>query len=93
MRIDNNFLANNFIVQDTKTKPTNPLSSFSDLLGSISNSENSVEQMKTEYLNGERDDIDNILIESEKVNLQLDFALEVRNNLVDMIKQITNMQI
>ena len=44
--------------------------------------------MKTEFLNGERDDIDNILVESEKFGLQLKFALTVRNNLVDMYKEV-----
>lgn len=94
MRIDNNFLASDFITstisQDNKSNTTNV---FSDLLSSLSNQENSLAEMKTEYLNGERDDIENILIEGQKFNLQLNFALQVRNNMVDMFKQLSTMQI
>ena len=94
MRIDNNFLASDFITstisQENKSNTTNV---FSDLLSSLSNQENSLAEMKTEYLNGERDDIENILIEGQKFNLQLNFALQVRNNMVDMFKQLSTMQI
>ena len=94
MIIDNNFLASNFITstisQENKSNTTNV---FSDLLSSLSNQENSLAEMKTEYLNGERDDIENILIEGQKFNLQLNFALQVRNNMVDMFKQLSTMQI
>lgn len=94
MRIDSNFLSNNFmqsISENNKSTGTNKI--FSNYLNELSNQENSFTEMKTEYLNGERDDIDNILIEGQKLNLNLSFALEVRNNLVDMVKQISNMQI
>lgn len=93
MRIDNNFMSNDFIkpISNELKKENNGL--FSNYLSELSNTENSFTEMKTEYINGERDDIDNILIEGQKLNLQLSFALEVRNNLVDMVKQISNMQI
>lgn len=92
MRIDSNFMTNDFISSISgEQKKSNNL--FSDYLSGLSNQENSLTDMKTEYINGERDDIDNILIEGQKLNLQLSFALEVRNNLVDMVKQISNMQI
>lgn len=94
MRVDTNFLSSDFIKpfssNDEKKKDVNL---FSNLLNSVSNQENTVNQMKTEFINGERDDIDNILLEGQKLNLQLNFALEVRNNLVDMFKQMSNMQI
>lgn len=95
MKIDNNFLSSSFItpISSNNVNTSESKNMFSDLLGSISNQENSVTKMKTEFLNGERDDIDNILIEGQKLNLQLSFALEVRNNLVDMFNQLSNMQI
>lgn len=94
MKIDNNFLASNFITSTISQENTsNTTNVFSDLLSSLSNQENSLAEMKTEYLNGERDDIENILIEGQKFNLQLNFALEIRNNMVDMFKQISTMQI
>lgn len=95
MIIDNNFLSSNFItpISSNNTNTSDSKNMFSDLLGSISNQENSVTKMQTEFLNGERDDIDNILIEYQKLNLQLSFALEVRNNLVNMYNQLSNMQI
>lgn len=94
MKIDNNFLASNFITSTISQENTsNTTNVFSDLLSSLSNQENSLAEMKTEYLNGERDDIENILIEGQKFNLQLNFALEIRNNMVDMFKQMSTMQI
>lgn len=94
MKIDNNFLASDFITSSISKESTNSTTNiFSDLLSSLSNQENSVAEMKTEYLNGERDDIENILIEGQKFNLQLNFALQVRNNMVDMFKQLSTMQI
>ena len=95
MIIDNNFLSSNFItpISSNNTNTSDSKNMFSDLLGSISNQENSVTKMQTEFLNGERDDIDNILIEYQKLNLQLSFALEVRNNLVNTYNQLSNMQI
>lgn len=94
MRVDSNFLSNDFIkpLSSNDEKKEN-VNLFSNLLNSVSNQENAVNQMKTEFINGERDDIDNILLEGQKFNLQLNFALEVRNNLVDMFKQMSNMQI
>jgi len=95
MKIDNNFLHKNFITpsisQENVSSNTNNI--FSDLLSSLSNQEHSVDNMKIEYLNGERDDIENILIEGQKLNLELNFALQVRNNMVDMFKQLSTMQI
>lgn len=94
MKIDNNFLASDFITSSISKESANSTTNiFSDLLSSLSNQENSVAEMKTEYLNGERDDIENILIEGQKFNLQLNFALQVRNNMVDMFKQLSTMQI
>lgn len=95
MRIDSNFLSNNFMASDVNNtnNVSNTGSIFSDFLTSVSNQENSVTQMKNEYLNGDRDDIDNILVEAEKLGLQLSFTLEVRNKLVDMFNTLSNMQI
>lgn len=94
MRIEDNFLSSNFIAPlNGKKESVEGTNMFSDILSNISNQENEVSQMKTEFLNGERDDIDNILVEGQKLNLQVSYALEVRNNLVDMFKQLSNMQI
>lgn len=94
MRIENNFLSNNFLSSAiSKENSDSKTNVFSDLLSSLSNQENSLSQMKTEYLNGDRDDIENILIEGQKFNLQVNFALQVRNNMVDTFKQLSTMQI
>lgn len=95
MKIENDFLPNNFITPSISKDniTTTNKNIFSDLLGSLSNQEHSVDKMKLEYLNGERDDIENILLEGQKFNLELNFALQVRNNMVDMFKQLSTMQI
>lgn len=94
MRVDSSFLNSNFIQSISSNKTEKESGNiFSDLLESVSSQENAVTQMKTEYVNGERDDIDNILIEAQKLNLDINLALEIRNNVVDTFKQMSNMQI
>lgn len=66
---------------------------FSNLLDSISKKEHEVSQMNVEFLNGNRDDIQNILIEGQKLNLEINFALQVRNNLVNAFQQLMTMQV
>lgn len=96
MKIESSFLNNDFkgfTLDETKSKKQENTNIFSDLLRSISAQENTVSNMKNEYLNGERDDIQNILIEGQKLNLQVNFALQVRNNLVNAFQQIATMQV
>lgn len=96
MKIESSFLNNDFkgfTLDETKSKKQENTNLFSDLLRSISAQENTVSNMKNEYLNGERDDIQNILIEGQKLNLQVNFALQVRNNLVNAFQQIATMQV
>lgn len=96
MKIESSFLNNDFkgfTLDETQSKKQGNTNIFSDLLSSISAQENTVSNMKNEYLNGERDDIQNILIEGQKLNLQVNFALQVRNNLVDAFQQIATMQV
>ncbi|MGU8834117.1 flagellar hook-basal body complex protein FliE (plasmid) [Clostridium perfringens] len=96
MKIESSFLNNDFkgfTLDETKSKKQENTNIFSDLLSSISAQENTVSNMKNEYLNGERDDIQNILIEGQKLNLQVNFALQVRNNLVNAFQQIATMQV
>lgn len=94
MRIEDKFTIDTTFT-DFKSKETtaNKENAFTELLNSISEQENMVSQMKTEYLNGERDDIENVLIEGQKANLQINFALQVRNNLVNAIQQLMSMQV
>ncbi|MGU8988171.1 flagellar hook-basal body complex protein FliE [Clostridium perfringens] len=96
MKIESSFLNNDFkgfTLDETKIRKQENTNIFSDLLSSISAQENTVSNMKIEYLNGERDDIQNILIEGQKLNLQVNFALQVRNNLVNAFQQIATMQV
>ena len=96
MKIESSFLNNDFkgfTLDETQSKKQGNINIFSDLLSSISAQENTVSNMKNEYLNGERDDIQNILIEGQKLNLQVNFALQVRNNLVNAFQQIATMQV
>lgn len=91
----NGFLDNNFIMSNNKVNSSSSTAEnlFLDTLKSVSENENNYTQMKTEYINGERDDIQNILIEGQKVNLEISYLLQLRNNAVSAIKELMNISV
>lgn len=94
MKVNNNFLNNNFInLNLNKETSTSKSNLFMDTLFSVSDSENQYDAMKNQYLNGERDDIQNILIEGQKVNLKISYLLELRNNAVSAVNQLMNISV
>lgn len=97
MNVNTNFLNSNFIdftIGSSKKDSVNADSNFFlDSLQSLSNEENNYALMKEQYLNGERDDIQNILIEGQKVNLKVSYLLELRNNAVNAVQQIMNISV
>lgn len=80
------------IFSPSKSK-VNDSNLFKDALDSLSKKENQFTSMKEEYLNGTRDDIDTILVEGQKLNLEIGLALQVRNNLVSAMQTIMSMQV
>lgn len=94
MKVNSNFLNDNFInLNLNKEASASKSNLFMDTLFSVSNSENQYNEMKTQYLNGERDDIQNILIEGQKVNLKISYLLELRNNAVSAVNQLMNISV
>lgn len=97
MNVNTNFLNSNFINftigSSEKASTTADSNFFLDSLQSLSNEENNYDIMKEQYINGERDDIQNILIEGQKVNLKVSYLLELRNNAVNAVQQIMNISV
>ena len=97
MRVDSNFLTKDFINfsigTSQKVADIDSSNMFTNTLKSISNAENDYEVMKQQYINGERDDIQNILIEGQKVNLKISYLLELRNNAVNAVQQLMNISV
>lgn len=95
--INSNNLNSFFSSSNDKVDGSTKVDSFSNMLtnklDALSQQDNNYNQMKTDYIQGNRDDIQNILIEGEKTSLNLSFALQVRNKLVDMFQEISRMQI
>lgn len=94
MKVNSNFLNDSFInLNLNKEASTSKSNLFMDTLFSVSDSENQYNTMKNQYLNGERDDIQNILIEGQKVNLKISYLLELRNNAVSAVNQLMNISV
>lgn len=94
MKVNSNFLNDSFInLNLNKEDSTSKSNLFMDTLFSVSDSENQYNTMKNQYLNGERDDIQNILIEGQKVNLKISYLLELRNNAVSAVNQLMNISV
>lgn len=78
-------------------KKTQGDSSFTDILSDAINSaresETTAENENAALLTGETDDLHTPLIESQKAELALDLAIQIRNKVVNAYNQVMNMQV
>jgi flagellar hook-basal body complex protein FliE len=76
---------------------TNVSQSFGDFLNQAINNVNSLqtqsEQMNEAFASGQTDNIQDVMIASEKADLSLQFALQIRNKILDGYNEIMRMQI
>ena len=89
----NSIESNNNKESDTNTSSI----SFSDVLGEKLQAVNDKiiesEETTINFINGEEEDIHNVLIATEEAKGSLQLAVEVRNKLVDAYKEILSMQL
>lgn len=96
MNINSIFLnKDSFLNTDTDSTPNK--TGFGEILknkiGDLKNIENNYNIDKQSYLDGKSDNIQNILIEGEKLGLDFNLALQVRNKLLDGFQEVFRMQI
>ena len=79
------------------TAKTQGESSFTDILSDAINSardaEGTAENENAALLTGETDDLHTPLIESQKAEIALDLAIQIRNKVINAYNQIMNMQV
>ena len=70
---------------------------FSDILseavGNIRETEGAVQQENVSLLTGETDDLHTPVIESQKAELALNLAIQVRNKVVEAYNEVMRMQV
>lgn len=74
-----------------------PESSFTDILSDAINNAREAESTSANenaaLLTGETDDLHTPLIESQKAELALDLAIQIRNKVINAYNQVMNMQV
>lgn len=89
----NSIESNNNKESDTNTSSI----SFSDVLGEKLQAVNDKiiesEETTINFINGEEEDIHNVMIATEEAKGSLQLAVEVRNKLVEAYKEILSMQL
>lgn len=89
----NSIESNNNKESDTNTSSI----SFSDVLGEKIQAVNDkiikAEETTINFINGEEEDIHNVMIATEEAKGSLQLAVEVRNKLVEAYKEILSMQL
>lgn len=79
------------------TDKTQSESSFTDILSEAINSARETESTSAAenaaLLTGQTDDLHTPLIESQKAELALDLAIQIRNKVVNAYNQVMNMQV
>ena len=80
-----------------KTKDRNGVESFSDVLSSsldaINDSQVTAENMNVAFVSGDDVQISDVILAGEEAKISLQFAVQVRNKLLDAYKELTNMQL
>ncbi len=96
MKVDNNFSFQLPIEKVNHSNDTSKLD-FKDFLSKSINQLNSLEQKSNEldYLlaTGEIDNIHDVMIASEKAEIGLQFAIEIRNKIINAYEEIMRIQI
>jgi flagellar hook-basal body complex protein FliE len=76
---------------------TNGVESFADVLSNsidaINDSQVTSEKMNTAFVSGDDVQISDVMLAGEEAKISLQFAVQIRNKLVDAYKELTNIQI
>lgn len=100
MRI-NNFVPNqevfnNLIIKENKAKETSE-SSFKDILkdnlDKLNEKQVEANNITSEFVSGGDVEIHEMMLSMEESKMSLQLAIQVRNKVVDAVKELTNMQL
>ena len=90
------FQINNTSNVNAKSK-ANGVESFSEILSSsldkVNDAQVAAENMNTAFVSGDETQISDVMLAGEEAKISLQFAVQVRNKLVDAYKELTNMQL
>ncbi len=90
------FQINNTSNVNAKSK-ANGVESFSEILSSsldkVNDAQVAAENMNTAFVSGDETQISDVMLAGEEAKISLQFAVQVRNKLIDAYKELTNMQL
>ena len=93
--IFNNLSVNNGNVNNVENKSTE--NSFQDILEDSLNKLNdkqlSADKITSEFIAGENVEVHEMMLSMEEAKMSLQLAIQVRNKVVETVKELTNMQL
>lgn len=82
---------------ESKSTSSNGIGNFTDTLSKALNSVNdkqiNADNMTSAFVRGDDVQISDVMLAAEEGKISLQFAVQVRNKLVDAYKELTNMQL
>lgn len=91
------FQMDNNITKTSTAKKENGIESFSNMLGQALNKINDqqivAENMNTSLVKGEDTSITDVMLAGEEAKISLQFAVQVRNKILDAYKELTQIQL
>jgi flagellar hook-basal body complex protein FliE len=73
---------------DTKFKNV-----FTEFIGSVNTEQMKAAEITGDFINGEDVELHDVMIAGEKAKTSLDLLMQIRNNAIDMYKELSRMQI
>lgn len=64
-----------------------------DAIGQVNNSQNDADSMTQQLVNGGNVDLSQVMIASQKANITLQAAVEIRNKVIDAYQEMMRMQV
>jgi flagellar hook-basal body complex protein FliE len=66
---------------------------FTEFIGSVNTEQMKAAEIAGDFINGEDVEIHDVMIAGEKAKTSLELLMQIRNNAIDMYKELSRMQI
>jgi flagellar hook-basal body complex protein FliE len=66
---------------------------FTEFIGSVNTEQMKAAEITGDFINGEDVELHDVMIAGEKAKTSLDLLMQIRNNAIDMYKELSRMQI
>ncbi len=66
---------------------------FTEFIGSVNTEQMKAAEITSDFINGEDVELHDVMIAGEKAKTSLDLLMQIRNNAIDMYKELSRMQI